>query len=50
MLQEPWPFGAGKVIKAHADGRLDIQWLGNGTNSVRNALHVGWRTSKGVSV
>jgi hypothetical protein len=49
-LQEPWPFGAGKVIKAHADGRLDIQWLGNGTTSVRNALYLGWRTPKGKAV
>jgi hypothetical protein len=38
-LQAPWPFGTGKIIKAHADGRLDVQWLGNGTSSVRNALH-----------
>jgi hypothetical protein len=34
-LQDPWPFGAGEVLKAHADGRLDIQWLGNSTSSLR---------------
>ena len=33
-LEAPWPCGAGKVIKAHADGRLEIQWLGNGTTKI----------------
>jgi hypothetical protein len=48
-LQAPWPFGVGKVLQAHADGRLNIQWLGSGTNSVRATLALGWKTPKGTA-
>jgi hypothetical protein len=44
-LTEPYPFGIGKVLKAEADGTLDIQWLGtNGDNMKpqRAALQLGW--------
>ena len=44
-LNEPYPFGIGKVLKAEADGTLDIQWLGtNGDNMKphRAALQLGW--------
>lgn len=44
-LQDPYPFGVGKVLSAHTDGTLDIQWLGtNGDNTKphRAALSLGW--------
>ena len=49
-LKEPYPFGIGKVLSAHADGSLNIQWMGYEGNNFSPHLHklsLAWIPAKG---
>ena len=45
-LQQPYPFGVGRVISASSDGALDIRWLGansDNTTPHTSKLYQGWK-------
>jgi hypothetical protein len=44
-LLEPYPFGIALLLDCNEDGDMELQWMGNASDSVKGTYEPGWRTS-----